>query len=202
MQESSDKFGPLVKTRVDRLVEELGNVHVTCSKSGKLTIKLYKEYLTDVLKPYVEANQFLLVIDSWTGQTNMDMYDELFVDDYNMPTCTVKVIPGKCTSLCQPLDVYFHRQVKLLIKRLQSNVVLIREDREINSREDCIKIHSLVHHQLGAAIFKDMIRYAWYACGAGGDKPNFQNVLQVCFPKEVYGEKYTCGQCAFIRCAV
>lgn len=99
-------------------------------------------------------------------------------------------------------DPWKTQKYVLLIKRLQSKVVLIREDREINSREDCIKIHSLVHHQLGAAIFKDMIRYAWYACGAGGDKPNFQNVLEVCFPKEVYGEKCTCGQCAFIRCAV
>lgn len=147
----------MVKVRIERLAEELGNVYITCSKSGKLTTTLYKDYLNGVLKPYVNQNRFLLVIDSWTGQTNMDMYDETFVDDVNMPTCSVKVIPGKCTSMCQPLDVYFYRQVKLLIKRLQSNVVLIREEREINSREDCIKIHSIIHHQLSADIFKNMI---------------------------------------------
>lgn len=98
LQESKDEFGPMVKVRVERLAEELGNVHVICSKSGKLTTRLYMEYLTSVLKPCVEDNPFLLVIDSWTGQ-----------DDGDMPTCSVKVIPGKCTSMCQPLDIYVYR---------------------------------------------------------------------------------------------
>lgn len=202
MKESNDEFGPIVKVRVEKLVEEYQNVYVTSSKSGKLTTKLYKDYLVDVLKPYVKDNQFLFVCDSWTGQTNMDMYDQIFVDDNNLPTCTVKVIPGKCTSMCQPLDVYFYRQVKLLIKRIQSNVVLFKEKREINSREDCIKVHSIILHQLGAAVFQDMIRYAWFACGAGGEKPDFKNVKEVCFPKETYAALCSCKKNAFIRCSV
>lgn len=202
MQESGDEFGPVVRTRIEKLSNELGNVQVTCSKSGKLTTRLYQEYLEGVLKPYVNQNPFLLVIDSWTRQTNMDMCDEMFVDEDNMPTCSVKVIPGKCTSMCQPLDVYFYRQVKLLIKKMQSNVVLIKEQREINSREDCIKIHSLVHHQLGAKLFKPMIQYARYACGAVDERPYFKNVLEICFPNTVYSAKCSCMENAFIMCAV
>lgn len=202
MQETKDKFGPIVKTRVDKLTEDFGNVYVTCSKSGKLTTKLYKDYLTNVLRPHVQDNEFLFVIDSWTGQTNTDMYDQVFIDENNLPTCTVKVIPGKCTSKCQPLDVYFYRQVKLLIKRMQNNVILIKEKREINSREDCIKMHSIILHQLSADAFKPMIRYAWYSCGAGGDKPAFKNVTEVCFPNEIQVMKCTCTKTVFIRCAV
>ncbi|GFT34770.1 hypothetical protein TNCV_618121 [Trichonephila clavipes] len=46
-------------------------------------------------------------------------YDKDFVlntdqtDDKGIPTCTMKVIPPKCTTpLVQPCDVYFYRQVK------------------------------------------------------------------------------------------
>lgn len=202
MQETNDKFGPLVQAKVDSLVEEFGNVFVTCSKSGKLNKSLYRNYLTEILVPYVKDEEFLLVIDSWTGQKNLEMYDEIFTDANQLPTCTVKVIPGKCTGQCQPLDVYFYRQVKVFIKRFQNNTVLYENDREINSREDCIKIHSLIVHQLSSHIFRDMIKYAWYACGVGTNKPNFQSVGQVCFSKNNTRHNCICSKSVFIQCAV
>lgn len=106
---------------------------------------------------------FLLLIDSWGGQTKPEIYDEIFQDEEKLPTCTVKVIPPKCTPIVQPCDVYFYRQVKNLIKHLQNAAYLIEKNREINSREDCIKIQSIVHHQLSSPIFDKIIRYAWYA---------------------------------------
>lgn len=171
MQEVNKQFGPRVQERVKQLEEEYGNVYVTCSKSGKLSKSLYQEYLKYVLKPYVLDNEFLYIIDSWTGQTDLSMYDEIFKDQDSLPTCSVKVIPGKCTGMCQPLDVFFYRQLKLFIKRLQNCVVLMEEGRDIDSREDCLKKHSLMGHQLAAREFQDMIRYAWYECGVGDEKP-------------------------------
>ncbi|XP_076302087.1 uncharacterized protein LOC143220302 [Lasioglossum baleicum] len=163
LQEKSGKFGPRVRKLVDEYSAKYQNVVVTSSKSGKLTTALFKEYLTNCLKPYVQEKKFALLIDSWTGQTDPVMYDELFQDDEGMPTCSVKVIPPKCTPLVQPCDVYFFRQVKNLIKRLQNCSYLIQHKREINSREDCIKIQSIVHHQLSSPIFANMIHYAWFA---------------------------------------
>lgn len=129
----------------------MGNVVVTCSKSGKLSKRLYKYYLSRVLKDYVKNEEFLLIIDAWSGQVNTEMNDAIFSNDEDLPTCTLKVIPGKCTSTCQPLDVY--RQVKILIKKMQQNAVLNHEKREIYSQEDQIKIHSIILHQLGADVF-------------------------------------------------
>src|SRR5699024_9413504 len=76
--------------------------------------------------------------------------------------------------------------------------------REIASREDVIKIHSLVHHQLSAPVFSSaMIKYAWFASGLDNDRKVFQNVKQVCFPLEAVKNK--CMQCkntnSFIRCS-
>ena len=53
----------------------------------------------------------------WGGQTSLEMYDEIFINDDDLPTCQIKIIPPKCTPLCQPCDVYFYRQVKNFIKK-------------------------------------------------------------------------------------
>ncbi|XP_077279989.1 uncharacterized protein LOC143907229 [Temnothorax americanus] len=201
MQEPTNKFGPTVSKTVEKLTAEFGNVVVTCSKSGKLTKDLYKKYLETTLKPYVTDNNFLLIIDSWGGQTDAPLHDEVFGND-GKATCTLKVIPGKCTPFCQPCDVYFYRQVKNLIKRLQNASALIKEQREIASREDVIKIHSLVHHQLSAPSFTNMIKYAWYAAKLVEERTCFSNVNEICFP--IMLGKQNCSVCkeiSFIRCA-
>lgn len=109
MQETSEIFGPIVKKNVDKLTDEYKNVIVTCSKSGKLTTDLYKKFLTSVILTDVKKNKFLFIIDSWEGQTNPVLYDEIFENEKGEVMCTLKIIPPKCTPLCQPCDVYFYR---------------------------------------------------------------------------------------------
>lgn len=201
LQETTGKFGPRVQKSVDEYAEKYTNVVITSSKSGKLTTALYRDFLTDVLKPYVKEEKFLLLIDSWGGQTNPVLYDEIFTDEEGLPTCTLKVIPPKCTPLVQPCDVYFYRQVKNLIKKLQNSSYLIEQDREITSREDCIKIQSLVHHQLSAPIFHDMLQYAWFAAKLTDDRTSFENVNQVCFAVDILKKSCGCGDSSFITCA-
>ncbi|GFY52652.1 putative deoxyribonuclease TATDN2 [Trichonephila inaurata madagascariensis] len=160
LQEPTGKFGPRVQKIVEEYSQKYKNIIITSSKSGKLSTELYIDFLQNCLKPYVEKENFLLLVDSWRGQTKPEIYDEVFQDDYKLPTCTLKIIPPKCTPIVQPCDVYFYRQVKNFIKHLQNSAFLIEQNREINSREDCIKIQSIVHHQLSSPIFEKMIRYA------------------------------------------
>lgn len=201
LQESTGSFGPRVKKIVDEYAQKYKNVIITSSKSGKLTTALYKDFLTDVLKPYVGDEQFLLLIDSWGGQTNPSLYDEIFQNEQRLTTCSIKVIPPKCTPLVQPCDVYFYRQVKNLIKRLQNCAYIIEKNREINGREDCIKIQSIVHHQLSAPIFSDMLQYAWFAAKLSDERTIFMNVNQVCFATDVLKNPCECKNSAFITCA-
>ena len=62
--------------------------------------------------------------------------------------------------MCKPCDVYFYRQVKDVVKKIQNASDLLKEQREIASCEDAIKIHSLTLHQLSASVFEKMIEYA------------------------------------------
>ena len=57
----------------------------------------------------------------------------------------------------------------------------IEREKEITYREGCIKIHSIVHHQLFSPIFADMLRYAWFAGKLYDERESFMNVNQVCF---------------------
>lgn len=116
LQEPTNKFGSVVSKIVKKLETEFKNVIVTCSKSGKLTKDLYKQFLETILVPYVKNEKFMLIIDSWESQTDCTLHDYIFENDSGEATCNLKIIPSKCTSLCQPCDVYFYRQVKNLIK--------------------------------------------------------------------------------------
>lgn len=158
-QEPRNKFDPLVQKKVNDLTVLYGNVVVMCPKSEKLTTSLYTNFLNSVVLPYVEGNEFLLIDDSWGGQTNGQIYDEVIINDRGESTCTLKVIPSKCTPLVQRCDDYFYRQVKQFIKRLQNCIYFFQNQREISSREDGIKIHSLLHHQISAPIFQPMLKY-------------------------------------------
>ncbi|XP_044580607.1 uncharacterized protein LOC123262454 isoform X2 [Cotesia glomerata] len=201
LQEPTGDFGPRIKKNVEEYLKKYKNVIVTSSKSGKLTTTLYKNFLEKCLMPYVQKNKFLLIIDSWTGQVKPELYDEIFQDDKKMPTCTFKVIPPKCTPLVQPCDVYFCRQVKNFIKRLQSTAELLDKNYEIHSREDCIKIHSIIHHQLSAPIFRDMMEYTWFASGLCDTRNFFTNVNDGCFSLDRLKIPCHCKKAAFICCS-
>jgi len=61
--------------------------------------------------------------------------------------------------MCQLCDVYFYRQVKDVVKKIQNASDVLKEQLEIASHEDAIKIHSLTHHQLSAPVFEKMTEY-------------------------------------------
>ena len=97
------------------LTKEYGNIVISCSKSGKLTSTIFDYYTKSVLLDYVKFEGFLLLLDSWGGQKNSQMFDK-FVDKEGNDICTRKIIPPGCTPFVQSLDVYFYRQAKILIK--------------------------------------------------------------------------------------
>ncbi|GFX21660.1 HTH CENPB-type domain-containing protein [Trichonephila clavipes] len=75
LQEANGNFGPRAQKSVNEYAKIYTNVAITSSKSGKLTTALYKDFLIDVMKPYVKEEKFLFLIDSWGGQTNPVLYD-------------------------------------------------------------------------------------------------------------------------------
>ncbi|XP_067214158.1 uncharacterized protein [Linepithema humile] len=181
------------------VLECYGNVHVTASKSGKLTKDHFSQFVVSIIKPYCNDNKFLLILDLWAGQTDPAHFNSVFTDDDGNCSSTVEIIPPHRTPYCQPCDVYFFRQVKNFVQRIQNSVEVLQQNRQLSSREDAIKIHSLIHLQLSAAVFTDMIKYAWFASKLILQRNVFGNVNEICFPPDL--NKCVCGIPLFIHCA-
>lgn len=203
VQEPLGKFGPRVQVAVNNLMEDFKNIEVTASKSGKLTKSHVLTFTETIIAPYVENKNFLLILDSWGGQKDPSLFHQRFTNEDGERNSSVEIIPPHCTPIAQPLDVFFFRQVKIFIKHLHNSTVLLEAGRHISSREDAIKVHSIIHHQLSSPAFQPMIKYAWIASGLIDEvHQHFNTVNQVCFAQEVLPSTCVdCGGKGFIRCA-
>ncbi|XP_067140536.1 uncharacterized protein [Centruroides vittatus] len=204
LQEARGTFGP----RVQASLFNAPNVTVTASSSGKLSTAIITNYVKDVLSPNITENS-LLIIDSWSGQTNINIYNTVFQTSTNQNSCEILIIPPKCTSICQPLDVGFHRQLKLLAKEILNAIQLFCNDSSMKlfwtTRNGIIKLHSILHHQLSAPIFNNLIKHAWFASGLINEKCQFLNVKQVCFSflntDSLNCVESNCENLRFVKCA-
>ena len=59
---------------------------------------------------------------------------------------------------------------------MQNASELLKEQREIASREDSLKMHSIAHYQLSAPAFEETIKYAWFASKLIPERSICQNV--------------------------
>ncbi len=195
LQEPTGKLGP----RVKQSLYQANNIHVTCSKSGKLTKTHIRYWAEKVLYPSVSKN-CLLLFDSWSGQTDPKTYDEVFTEDI---TCERMQIPPKTTGDIQPLDRYFFRQWKHFKQKICDRIAIDRIDVDITSRNNILKMHSLIHNQLSGIKFLPMIQYAWFSTGyLSKDPGTFENVQDVCFSfDQDFCSLPTCSDSSFICCS-
>ena len=169
LQEPTGKLGP----RGKQLLYQANNIHVTCSKSGKLTKTHMRYWAENVLHPSASKNT-LLLLESWSGQTDLDIYDGIFTKDI---TCERMQIPSKTTDDIEPLDPYCFRQWKYLKQKICDRIAIDRIKIDIIFRNNILEMHSLIHNQLSARKFSPMIKYAWFSTGYLSKNPgDFENV--------------------------
>lgn len=176
MQEESNEFGPIVGPRMRQLEREYGNVRIISSRSGKMTTNLTIDWIRNVLRPAMNeqmrrldslneyliianteetANKRLLLLsDSWSGQTN----EQVRREQSDMFTL---VIPPHTTGTLQPLDVGFFRQLKIFIRRITEEALVLGRVADVSSREGAINLLSLIHNQFQSPAYHDLWRYAW-----------------------------------------
>ncbi len=197
LQESGGKFGP----RVQQNMFQCPNVVVYCSKSGKMTKELVREWCEESLIPAISSKS-LLLLDSWSGHSDTENICSLFSQD---KPCEILKIPPKTTSLIQPLDVYFFRQWKLFARKIYERVSLDRLEINLKDRNNIIKMHSLIHNQLSSPRFYTMIKYSWFKSGYFTENPGkFKNVIETCFKfteQVCYQDCSQCSEGVFIICS-
>jgi DDE superfamily endonuclease len=142
LQENGMKFGPQVQKKVDELQEKCKNVIIMCSKSGKLHKEHVKIWVDTVLSPLLTSKSILL-LDSWRGQKDEELYESISKKD-----CSILTIPEKTTGYCQPLDVYGFRQWKAIIRKITSRMDLDESSVDLTCRANIIILQSLIHNQL------------------------------------------------------
>ena len=86
-------------------------------------IEIHTQYWAEnVLSPSV-SEDCLLLLDSWSGQIDRSIYDDIFVENI---TCKQMQTPLKTTGDIQPLDRYFFRQWKYFRQKFMITWPLIK----------------------------------------------------------------------------
>ena len=86
-------------------------------------IEIHTQYWAEnVLSPSV-SEDCLLLLDSWSGQIDRSIYDDIFVENI---TCKQMQIPPKTKGDIQPLDRYFFDNGNILNKKFMIAWPLIK----------------------------------------------------------------------------
>ena len=119
----------------------------------------------------------LLILDAWPGQGP--------AAGLTSSNLSVEYIPKGATKHIQPLDVYFFRQYKLLVKDIAAHCrdafFAYPTMAKPYNRYFLIRLHSVCFNQLHHPKFTPMLRYAWRASGYHSDNPvaAFANVQEL-----------------------
>ena len=116
-----------------------------------------------------------MLVDSLPHQIDPEIYKELKNFEY-------RVIPPKATGIIQPLDVYYNRQHKKIVRRVSDYIQLNEIYINLSERSNLIKLQSLIYSPMCSKVFRPMVRYAWFKSGFINDDPvRFKNVKEICF---------------------
>lgn len=158
------------------------------------------KYIKEIACAGNVPKKYTLLLDSWTSFKDHNFIQQAVPHGYKLD---IENIPPGTTSLIQPMDVYFFRPVKHLIKRIVSHVIANDLAFSVHSRDALIKIISVVHSQMGAPCFLPLRQYSWIKCGYL-DAPMipFNTPTEVCFNVgDSICEDVNCTSPAFMLCA-
>jgi len=198
LQEIGGRFGP----SVERGLYRPPNVSLTCTRSGLFTDSTYKWWVDTILSNHIKHDQkCLFIADSWAPHKNAENY-RIFAD--NDENFKFEIIPPQTTSICQPLDVYFNRQLKNL-DRLITHPLRTKYGQQYSvfQRNTAIRIMSLIQFTLSAPIFEPMIRYSFLKSGlVAMEREEFKSSNQVCRVQSVAKcYNFACDERVDMRCS-
>ena len=102
-EQTGTTFGPRVQEDIHDLLTVCSNVAVACSKSGKFTKTLIRQWLDEIFLSDVNGNA-VLILDAWKGQGPSA--------EMNAANVSIEYIPEGATKHVQPLDVFFSASIR------------------------------------------------------------------------------------------
>lgn len=140
-------------------------------------------------------NNCLLLMDSFTGQT-----DDLLYENKSNKTLVRKTIPPRTTGVLQPLDVGVFRYCKSFCKRITNYIILNKINIKLKDREFIIKMWSLIYNQFSSDIFTEFFKNSFNCLNINNDNIEVNNVYNSLFKIK----NIKCNQCnnnTFICCS-
>ena len=144
------------------------NIFITCSKSGKLT-KSPAHCCFDMVLAQNAPKKCLFLWDTCPTQGDLDIYKKV-------PGCQRLAIPQKTTDRLQPLNLFYNRQMKSIICCAYDCVILDQLPITMSTRDNIIRLVSIMHNRMSAKVVNGLIHYAWFASDIRRQTPSsFQN---------------------------
>jgi hypothetical protein len=164
LQETSGQFGSNVVQEVIKASKTFKNLVITPSKSGKMTKNHIKIFFNYCIKPYIKTKS-LILLDSFSGHKKKEDY----LPDELINLLDIELIPEGTTSLVQPLDVFFFRQFKLLLRKiidLARQYKVLEPEKYLAPHLRMLQLKTIsIVQQFKAPIFMLMIKGAFNIAG-------------------------------------
>ncbi|GMT04707.1 hypothetical protein PENTCL1PPCAC_26881, partial [Pristionchus entomophagus] len=108
-----------------------------------------------VFTPSTPSSDLLILLDSWTSFRDKSAIDSSLPPGKLLNT---RQIPAGATGICQPLDVFFFRPFKGLVRRIQTHAFKNYPEFVAFQRDNILKLISLSFRILRAPQFQPMIQ--------------------------------------------
>lgn len=146
--------GPLPKVKQ---IFSAANIHVVESDSGKITKPLMKSWFTDIYLKYAPTSSVLL-LDSLRIHHDVKMHQQLRLVENGV---RIMKIPEGRTGELQPLDLDCNRPWKAFVEKFYHHVSAQNIEVNLYSRDQVLKLQSLVYNQFCSPRFRFMFRNGW-----------------------------------------
>ncbi|CAF4917535.1 unnamed protein product, partial [Rotaria socialis] len=156
LQEKENTFGKSVQKNLT----VPSNVIVKATKSGKSSGERHHAFLYEVLRPLV-AKKFLLFLDSWKTQADLTKFRAVFPNQDSQ----LLIFPEGSTDYIQPQDISLFRSRRFIHEKIERYIHINRIEMIISDRQYFINTHSVIHNQLSAPQFKNLIQNGFIQAG-------------------------------------
>ncbi|XP_074599871.1 uncharacterized protein LOC141854180 [Brevipalpus obovatus] len=191
LQERNGEFG----VNVRQSMQKPPNLYITCSRLGKLSTAIMKNFSSDVLYQMIDRKA-CLVLDSWSGQKDRSIFE------FTGKELEVRFFPKGSTSFMQPLDINCFHQWKDFVKRFTERVIMENVPVKLHTRDSILIMHSLILNQFQSPAFQPMFLWAWRRGGFPVQIDSFLSLADISFKfDEVICSSTSCENESFIRCS-
>lgn len=194
LQEKENEFGK----RVEKDLIVPSNVVVRASKSGKSSSEKHRIFLNEVLRP-LTGRRLLLFLDYWPTQIDMKKFRAVFPHEDSQLLIFLK----GSTDFIQPQDLCFFRSWRFIHEKIKRYIHINRIEINLSDRQYFINIHSIIHNQLFAPPFRNLIRSGFIQAKILNETAGEVNIPKdVCFNfYDLYCSVVGCGERTLLKCA-